>query len=264
MTIDRAWSIYVKKLSEIDVNASEKIANYISKIDGFSFDDPKKMEALIEYAYGISTKYGEGAAALACEMYDAVALASDIYIDPAEPAETASFGEVAKAINGSSKTKNPKIVSSAVGRLVKRTGADTTLKNGIRDGAEFAWIPNGDTCAFCITLASRGWQRASKSLMKSGHAQHIHANCDCTYAVRFNENTTYKGYDPAKYEDMYYDAPLREGETESAKNRVNALRREFYKKNKEKINSQKRIAYKSRKELLNSSAAEEINVNNIN
>lgn len=49
-----------------------------------------------------------------------------------------------------------------VSRLVKRAGADTTLKNAQRDGAEFAWVPHGDSCAFCLTLASRGWQRASQ------------------------------------------------------------------------------------------------------
>lgn len=27
------------------------------------------------------------------------------------------------------------------------------LKNALRDGAEFAWVSNGDTCAFCMTLA---------------------------------------------------------------------------------------------------------------
>ena len=45
------------------------------------------------------------------------------------------------------------------------------LKNALRDGAEFAWVPNGDTCAFCMTLASRGWQRASKRAIKNGHAE---------------------------------------------------------------------------------------------
>lgn len=260
MTIDKAWSDYVKKLSNIDAEATKKIADYIADFSGFSYDNPQHMRSLINYAYGISTKYGEGAAALACEMYDAIGLASGLYLNPAEPADVADIGEVAKAINGTAKTRNDEVVSSSIGRLVKRTGADTTLKNGLRDGAEFAWIPNGDTCAYCLTLASRGWQRASKSLIKSGHAEHIHGNCDCTYAVRFNSNTTYKGYDPQKYQRMYYDAPLREGEAPSAKNRVNALRRQIYAQNKEEINAQKRAAYEKRQEL-NSSKAEEKDVN---
>lgn len=260
MEIGTAWANYVNKLSKLDTTATEKVGAWLNRYPNFSFSNADDMQKLIRYAYGISTRYGEGAAALACEMYDAVGLASGLFLEPAEPADPAEFSEVAKAITGTAKTKNAEIVSSSIGRLVKRAGADTTLKNGLRDGAEFAWIPNGDTCAFCLTLASRGWQRASMDLIKNGHAEHIHGNCDCTYAVRFNSNISYRGYDPEKYRKMYYDAPLREGETPNAKNRVKALRRQIYSENKEIINAQKRSAYAKRIEL-NSSTAEEINVN---
>lgn len=260
MEISTAWVEYVKKMSQIDQEATKKVGEFIENFTDFTFDNPQHMRQLINYSYGISTKYGEGAAALACEMYDAIGKASGLFLEPAEPADVADYSDVAKAINGTAKSKNTEMVSSSVGRLVKRTGADTTLKNGLRDGAEFAWITNGDTCAYCLTLASRGWQRASMSLIKSGHAEHIHGNCDCTYAVRFNSNTTYKGYNPEKYQKMYYDAPLREGEADTAKNRVNALRRQIYKQNREEINAQKRSAYEKRQEL-ESSAAEEIKVN---
>lgn len=263
MEIGTAWAKYVNGLSNLNEAATAKVGAYIEHgfANGFNFENPQHVKKLISYAYGISTEYGEGAAALACEMYDAVGLASGLFLEPAEPADVAEYSDVAKAIKGTAKTGNKEVVSSSIGRLVKRTGADTTIKNGLRDGAEFAWIPNGDTCAYCLTLASRGWQRASLELIKNGHASHIHANCDCTYAVRFNENTRYKNYDPQKYEDMYYDAPLKEGQKPSAKNRVNALRREIYAENKDRINAQKRIAYGKRVELLNSSAAEEYNVN---
>ena len=145
-------------------------------------------------------------------------------------------------------------MANAVGRLVKMAGADTTLYNAMRDGSQFAWIPAGDTCAFCITLASRGWQNISKKALKNGHAEHIHANCDCTYAVRFSERDNVAGYNPEEYEGMYYAA---DGNT--PKERINYLRRDAYAKNKEKINAQKRSAYAKSKEL-ESSAAEEINI----
>ena len=63
-----------------------------------------------------------------------------------------------------------------------------------------------DTCAFCITLASRGWQHASKAALRGGHAEHIHANCDCEYAIRFDGYSTVAGYDPEKYLRQYRDA----------------------------------------------------------
>ena len=128
------------------------------------------------------------------------------------------------------------------------------MKNALRDGAEWAWIPHGDTCAFCIALASRGWQKASKNAIKNGHAEHIHANCDCTYAIRFNERTNVAGYQPDKYLSMY------ESEPGSPKAKINAMRRKFYAENSEEINSQKRSAYEKRKER-EASSAEEMEVN---
>ena len=189
-----------------------------------------------------------------CEMYDAAAIASGAALVVAEPAPTATYAEVAKAINGTLKTGNAEIVSASVGRMVKMAGVDTTMKNALRDGAEWAWIPVGDTCAFCITLASRGWQRASKKAIKGGHAEHIHANCDCTYAIRFDSSTTVEGYTPDRYLRMYEGA---DGSTPNE--RINAMRRDAYAQNRELINEQKRSAYAKRKER-ESSESEEIKV----
>ena len=161
------------------------------------------------------------------------------------PAETATISEVAKAINGTRKTGNPEIISQAVGRMVKLAGVDTMQKNALDNGDEWAWIPMGDTCAFCITLASRGWQTASRQAIKNGHAEHVHANCDCTFAVRpSGSDLTVEGYDPELYLDMYYEA---DGNT--PKERINALRREFYAENKELINEQKRTAYAKKNDM---------------
>ena len=112
-------------------------------------------------------------------------------------------------------------------------------------------IPRCDTCAFCITLASRGWQTASRAALKGNHAEHVHANCDCTYAVRFDRYSGVAGYDPDRYKEMYDDSPGR-----SSQDKINAMRRKFYAENREEINEQKRSNYEKRKEL-ESSAAEE-------
>lgn len=247
------WAKYIKALSKVNTEATSKLAEYLEK--GFDYNNPEDMRKLVSYAYGISTKYGEAAAELACQMYDAVGLASGLLLEPAIPAEVATFDEVAKTIYGTAKTsKNTEEMSSAVGRLVKRTGQDTTLKNALRDGAQFAWIPSGDTCAFCITLASNGWQYASKGAIKGGHAEHIHSNCDCAYAIRFDESTQVKGYDPKVYKEQYDSA---EGNTPEEK--INSMRRRYYEENREQILSQKASAYAKRMEL-NSSAAEETKV----
>ncbi len=247
------WNEYIKKLSLIDKTAAAKVKAYLTK-NGI----PTTYEAsqrLIEYSNALVLKYGEASAALSCEMYDAISLAEGVAVPAAVPAELADYGEVAKSINGTVKIGNVEIISGAIERLVKMAGADTTLQNARRDGAEWAWIPSGDTCMFCITLASRGWQSASQAILKGGHAEHIHANCDCSFAIRHNSNTDIGGYDPDKYLKMYDSA-----EGKSSQDKINAMRREAYAENKERINEQKRSAYAKRKEL-NSSKAEEIKVN---
>lgn len=216
------WNLLVRRLSAISSKAAEDMRDYM-------YAHPRaEMSDAVMVANAIATKYGEASASLACDMYDAVAEASGITVPPAEPAPTATYGEVAKAVYGTAKT-SPASIPQTVGRLVKTAGADTTLRNAQRDGAQFAWVPNGDSCAFCITLASRGWQYMSKKAMKNGHAIHIHSNCDCEYAIRFSEDDGVEGYDPQKYRDIYYGA---EGNT--PKERINAIRRKQYAIQKEK------------------------------
>ena len=246
-----AWQRFIRKLRKVNEAAADRILEYLraNPIDpSLPYDDRQR---LIEFAYGVAIKYGEASAALACEMYDAIAEASAVPVAPALPAATPSVAEVAKTVNGTLKTGNANIVADSIGRLVKQTGVDTTMRNALRDGAEWAWIPSGDTCAFCITLASRGWQRASRDAIKNGHAEHIHANCDCTYAVRFDKKTNVAGYRPEEYRAMYEGA---EGRTPTEK--INSMRREFYAENADEINAQKRDAYEKRRER-ESSAAEE-------
>lgn len=238
----KTWKRYIDLLRKLDSRAAEEMIRFQRTLEERGVVGDEAARILVEFSYEIATKYGEGATAAACEMYDAVAVLSKASVPPAVPATTATYGETAKAVYGTLK-QNPEIVPAAIGRLVKMAGVDTVMQNALRDGAEWAWIPQGDTCAFCMTLASRGWQKASKDAIKGGHAEHIHANCDCTFAIRFNSNTDVEGYDPDKYLDMYYDADGR-----SPTQRINAMRRQLYQQNKDEINAQKREAYRKRME----------------
>ena len=253
MTISsKDWTAFVTRLSKVSEQAVRDLRTWVNARGGYLNID---RQALIDYAYALATKYGEASGALAAAWYDALAEASGKYLPPAEAAATASYGEVARTVNGVLKqSSNEETLAGAMERLVKMPGVDTTLNNAIRDGAEVAWIPSGDTCAFCIALASRGWESASPALVRRGHAQHVHANCDCTYGVRYNQDTNVAGYDPERYREIYDDA---EGWSSRAK--INSMRREFYARNREEIRAQQNSAYAKRIEL-NSSAAEEANV----
>lgn len=243
---EAAWTQYIEALAKVDRSATERMQKYI---DTHAIDSEETIREMVGYAFGISTYYGEAAAELAAEMYDV--LSGDDY-EPAEPAETSSLPYIERAVRGALKAAPYGVlVAGAVGRAVRLAGQNTVLRNAIRDGAEVAWIPHGDTCPFCIMLAGEGWKRAYPSMLKDGNARHVHAHCDCAYAIRHNEETEYRGYNPSRYQMMYANA---DGVTEEDK--LNALRRKFYAENKERINAQKRDAYERRKALEASSAEE--------
>lgn len=273
------WKAYIDKLRALNDEAAQKIIRYV-QLHGFA-----DTEALIRYCYAVVEKYGTGSAALSAAMYDATALMQGAAVPAAELASVASYGDVAKTVHGVLKTSsNVDELAGAVARWVKKAGCDTTLQNAVRDshsntmyssgrrkygkkantGAQFAWIPSGDTCAFCLALAANGWQWQTRQGAAS-HAEHIHSNCDCTYAVRFGNVGGVEGYDPdeitaqisadlrtqgmnADPDDYYHGA--------FNSDVINAIRRQNYAENKEEINAQKRSAYEKRQEL-NSSAAEE-------
>lgn len=234
------WAKFRIALSRINEIAGQEFRDYFLKRPGGLAG--VTVNEVAEYAYLLATKYGEASAELACQMYELIAKLEGVTIPAAEPSATPTKQEVYAAINATmKKSSNIDYISAAVERMVKQTGQDTTIKNAIRDRAEFAWVPAGDTCSFCLALASRGWQEATRKALKGGHAEHIHGNCDCAYATRFKRSTEIGGYDPDKYYEEYnsYNG--------SSKDKINAMRRAAYEQNKDKINAQKRAAYAARK-----------------
>lgn len=233
------WDAYISKLSRINKTAADLIVKYVNE---YGFEDTK---ALVDYSYQVANTYGTASASLNALMYDTIAELEGMALPAAELAASPTYGDVAKTIYGTLKTsQNAEELGGAVSRLVKLTGQDTMLHNAIRDRAEFAWIPVGSTCAFCITLASRGWQPISSKALKNGHAEHIHSNCDCSYMIRHTKDFNVSGYEPEKYQRIYYDA-----EGKNAKDKINSIRRDYYQDNREEILEQKSEAYEKRQEV---------------
>lgn len=235
------WKRYRDTLRKLGETAENEFMNHFFK-NGKGLAGVT-VEQVEDYAYALVSKYGEGSAELACRMYDAIASLQSANVLSAVPADVATRKEVSEAVRECVKTSSSgQLLIPTIKRLIKQASADTMLQNAIRDGAEWAWIPSGDTCAFCLTLASRGWQKASKGMLKNGHAQHIHSNCDCNFAVRFSPLEV-DGYDSIEYMELYQSA-----DGKKPKDKINAIRRASYKLNAEKIRAQKRDAYQKRKE----------------
>lgn len=219
MKISQAsWEAYVSTLAKINKKAAVMTQAYI---DRHGVGDTKR---LVDFANEVIKTYGSANGALACQMYNELARLQDASVPDAEMAELPDYPEVARAVYGTINNQHSTIPAT-VERMTKQVGADTMLKNARRDNAEWAWVPNGaETCAFCITLASQGWMPASRAQLNGSHAEHIHANCMCEFAIRFDGETEIDGYDPDKYYDMYMNAS---DDNDSVK-KINALRRKLY------------------------------------
>lgn len=243
----RAWKRYIGLLRQINDTAARNVEKWIKT---YGVDENGVMLSnildvvdadgrnFIESCYWITQEYGNASAAVSAQMYDLIAELEGAVVPAAEMADAAKYNEVAKTVQGVLKTShNIEEMTGAVSRLVKKAGCDTTLQNAYRDRAQFAWIPSGDTCAFCMALASNGWVNVSARKIKKGypHAEHIHSNCDCTYAIRFNSDTNIEGYDPDKYNKLFdtaeeiaeeqgYDI----GRWNMSKDNLNAVRRMQY------------------------------------
>ena len=126
------WAKYRDMLAKLSQKAADEFRDAVwNKSGAFGGVGLAKIprDDLIRYAHALVTKYGEASSELACEMHDAIALASKAKVAAAIPAETADMAEVGKTINGVLKTiEDPEAVSAVVGKMVKQAGQDTTLQ----------------------------------------------------------------------------------------------------------------------------------------
>ena len=97
-------------------------------------------------------------------------------------------------------------VASAVSRSVRRAADRTAMAAKGNDGSEvrFARVPRGETCGFCIMLASRGFvylSMESAGEMPFGFND-FHDHCDCAVYAS-TDDIDIEGYDPDAYLERY-------------------------------------------------------------
>ena len=237
----RSWDRYSARQAAQREKAAAEMAEYAIEKAG-----RVPRTTLVAKGASLASRHGRSAAALACVWYEHVARESGADVEKARPVVVANGGRIGALVDKA----GPKLAAGdvegfaracgdAVASEVKRSASRTMMANARRDGAQFAWVPQGsETCAFCMALASNGWTYASRSTAMGDHADHIHPNCECEFAIRFGDDGGVSGYDPESYQDMYRDA-----DGTSSKDKINSMRRELYQENKDKIREQHRERY---------------------
>ena len=216
-----SWRLYQRAHRELQDAARREFDEFFASLPDLS--DPQALRALQAKALELVERYGLADSSLSAAFYDELmaaqgasvpaceALVPDrgfVSIDMASAARRATSPEAMRALMG-----------AVVEGNVKRSGVRSMQAAALRDRTAWAWVCVGDTCAFCRTLGSLGWQEASKSVRDGRHAEHIHGNCDCQFVVKAPGATLeIDGYDPDALLDEYSDA---HGD-------INAMRRADY------------------------------------
>lgn len=148
------------------------------------------------------------AAARAAEYYDAVRQAQGFSGGYSAVAESmrdpdATLGAVkyfiGKVVEGAPET----FVSLCVARIdeeIRRAANRCVAHNARKDPAKprYARVPRGETCGFCLMLASFGFNAKTEEA-----ASHSHAHCDCRIVPGFDGKTKVRGYDPDGMYERY-------------------------------------------------------------
>lgn len=177
------------------------------------FDADATRDALLEAVPLLVAAYGGVAATVAADFYEEMRDAAGA---PGRytPVPVAAFDldDLAARIRwsvGPLYSGNPD-PDAALGRLethvdefTLQQGRETIAESVARDpaGPRWARVPLGDTCSFCITLASRG--AVYRSAESAGEGRKFHGKCDCQATPVWPNEPLPEGYDPDALYEQY-------------------------------------------------------------
>lgn len=178
-------------------------------------------------------KYGEATAALAADHFESATglpatLVRAIDVDRTQ----ADLGyALAPLFSGAGDLDGR--LADLLDKLVKQAGRSTMFASVGDNGVRYVRVPWGDTCAFCLMLASRGDKYHTRDTA-GGDEFHgtefdrFHGYCDCSIEpVRFDEDLEAlkqaAGYDPDELYDRYL-AARKEAGSGDTKEILSALR----------------------------------------
>ena len=128
------WTKYRDLLKNINEKAADVFRDAVWNVNGrwkgVGLGQIPRDE-LIDYAYALATKYGEASAAVSAEMFDKTAFIQQAAAFEAIPAETATYNEVAKTVNGVLKTsQNVNEMAGAISSPPTSSSTPPSATNG--------------------------------------------------------------------------------------------------------------------------------------
>lgn len=190
----------IKALSEsAQAAAGVTLASVFAEWDGTNI--AALRNACISVLDTIASAYTDYSAARAATFYDdvrALQVASSSYQAAVNsmraPAATAGAVRafIQKIVDGGNSSEFIETCQERLDYEIELAANMCLADNSARDPLKpkYARVPSGDTCEWCLMLASNGFYYNTAEA-----ASHSHSNCDCRVVPGF-EGTTVEGYDP--------------------------------------------------------------------
>lgn len=200
MAIRRSWiDRFTRGINAISEDSRKRLAEALARID-YTQDVAVVREQAIAIMQAFCGRATDTVAMLSAEFYDGL---REYELGQRMDA-VAESGREPEATDGAVRAFARKLVDGDAGTFVdmclsrldyevKVAASRTCLANAARDTRKpmFARVPaGGETCQFCLMLASRGFAYHNEAA-----ASHAHANCDCRVVPSWTAHAV-EGYDP--------------------------------------------------------------------
>lgn len=208
----RELDAYDERLSRLEREAMEHVRQRVSAYTGrFPGATPEEAREFAKQCVSDAVDaYGDASAAEAADMYEALAKASGVEVRPAlvDTSDVSRFVDddvryrMRRFLEGDFE-EFARLCGQLASDQVSRRANQTMRRNCRRDGLKWARVPmGGETCDFCLMLASRGF--VYKSASTAGEGNHYHRSCRCKIVPGF-KGMKVAGYDPDALYSDYLD-----------------------------------------------------------
>lgn len=187
-----------------------------------SFDETVELMALVAEQYGLL------GSELGAQWYDLCTSLANIDADPADIQQmNADDLRVRAKWYLDNKVDQAQVfqyyLQNVINDSVRTTGGNNLWRDYTRGlvAGKWARVPVGDTCAWCLMLASQGAWYVSKKSALGAEPDHYHDGCNCIAVYHADPNDIPNYDNLVRYKKMYYDAENARIANEEGRTRYN-------------------------------------------
>lgn len=172
------------------------------------------VEDVIQLMAAVGQKYGLLGGELGAQWYDLCSRLANIEVEPAELQQPADEGALKTRAGWylTHSTSSDEAIANFLHNVITESIRETGNANLWRDytrglvAGRWARVPVGDTCAWCLMLASQGAWYVSEESALGKESGHYHDGCDCVAVYHANPDNIPNYPQLTRYKEMYYNA----------------------------------------------------------